>query len=249
MSGKIIEVCVEGVDGFVAAQDGGADRVELCASLLEGGITPSIGTVRAAMRIARIPFFAMVRPRGGDFLYSSLEYRSMLEDVAAFRSLGIPGVVFGCLTAQGRIDVARMMELVATARPMGVTCHRAFDMTRDSAEAIEDLVRCGVDRVLTSGHHETAIDGLDQLTQIVKTAAGRLTVMACGGLNASNIATVRDKADPPELHFAALTTRSGGMEFRNILIGMGGTDKASEYSLTVTDPAEVAATIAAARAM
>ena len=99
------------------------------------------------MDVARIPFFVMVRPRGGDFLYSSLEYRSMLEDVAAFRSLGVAGVVFGCLTPEGRIDVGRMTELAEAARPLGVTCHRAFDMTRDGAEAIEDLVRSGVDRV------------------------------------------------------------------------------------------------------
>ena len=219
---KIIEICVEGVDGLVAAQDGGADRVELCASLLEGGITPSIGTVRAALGIARIPVFVMVRPRGGDFLYSDLEYRSMLEDVAAFRSLGVAGVVFGCLTPDGRIDVGRMTELTEAARPLGVTCHRAFDMTRDSAEAIEDLVRCGVDRVLTSGLRETALDGLDRLTDIVKAAAGRISVMACGGLNA-------------------------GMVFRNLQIGMGAVDKDREYSLTLTDSAEVAATIAAAR--
>ena len=244
---KIIEVCVEGLDGLVAAQDGGADRVELCASLLEGGITPSIGTVRVAVTIARIPFFVMVRPRGGDFLYSDLEYRSMLEDVAAFRSLGVAGVVFGCLTPEGRIDVGRMTQLTEAARPLGVTCHRAFDMTRDAAEAIEDLVRCGVDRVLTSGHRETALDGLDRLTDIVEAAAGRISVMACGGLDAGNIAAVRDRADPPELHFAALVTRPGGMVFRNPLIGMGTTDKGREYALTLTAPAAGAATIAAAR--
>ena len=244
---KTIEICVEGLDGLVAAQDNGADRVELCASLLEGGITPSIGTVRAALGIARIPFFVMVRPRGGDFLYSDLEFRSMLEDVAAFRSIGVPGVVFGCLTPEGRIDVGRMTELTEAARPMGVTCHRAFDMTRDSTEAIEDLVRCGVDRVLTSGHRETALEGLDRLTDIVKAAAGRISVMACGGLHAGNIATVRDRADPPELHFAALTTRPGGMVFRNLQIGMGAADRDREYSLTLTDPVVVASTIAAAR--
>ena len=244
---KTIEICVEGLDGLVAAQDGGADRVELCASLLEGGITPSIGTVRAALGIARIPVFVMVRPRGGDFLYSDLEYRSMLEDVAAFRSLGVPGVVFGCLTPDGRIDVGRMTELTKAARPMGVTCHRAFDMTRDGTEAIEDLVRCGVDRVLTSGQRETALDGLDRLTAIVKAAAGRISVMACGGLDVRNIATVRDRADPPEFHFAALTTRPGGMVFRNLHIGMGTADKDREYSLTLTDPVAVASTIAVAR--
>ena len=244
---KIIEVCVEGIDGLVSAQDAGADRVELCASLLEGGITPSLGTVRAAREVARIPFFVMVRPRGGDFLYSDLEYRSMLEDIAAFRELGVPGVVFGCLTPDGRIDVGRMTELTAAARPMGVTCHRAFDMTRDGAEAIEDLVRCGVDRVLTSGQRNSALDGLDRLQETVEAAAGRISVMACGGLDVRNIATVRDRADPPELHFAALTTRPSGMVFRNFHIDMGAGDKDREYTLTLTDQAEVAATIAAAR--
>ncbi len=249
MTRKTIEICVEGIDGLVAAQDGGADRVELCASLLEGGITPSMGTVRAAMRLARIPFFVMVRPRGGDFLYSSLEYQTMLEDVTAFRDLGVPGVVFGCLTPEGRIDVTRMTALTKAARPLGVTCHRAFDMTRDAVEAVEDLVRCGVDRVLTSGHRETALEGLDQLANIVKTAAGRISVMACGGLDALNIATVRNQADPPELHFAALTSRPSEMIFHNPHIGMGGVDKASEYTITLTDPAAVAKTVAAARRM
>ena len=244
---KIIEVCVEGIDGLVAAQDAGAERVELCASLLEGGLTPSLGTVRAAMDVARIPFFVMVRPRGGDFLYSDLEYRSMLEDVAAFRALGVPGVVFGCLAPDGRIDVARMTELTETARPMGVTCHRAFDMTRDAAEAIEDLVQCRVDRVLTSGQRDTALQGLDRLTEIIAVAAGRISVMACGGLDARNIATVRDRVDPPELHFAALTSRPSDMVFRNLHVEMGAADKDREYTLTLTDPAKVAATITAAR--
>ena len=244
---KIIEVCVEGIDGLVAAQDAGADRVELCASLVEGGITPSLGTVRAAMGVARVPFFVMVRPRGGDFLYSDLEYRSMLEDVAAFRELGVLGVVFGCLTPDGRIDVGRMTELTETARPMGVTCHRAFDMTRDAAEAIEDLVRCHVDRVLTSGQRDTALESLDGLVRIVEAAAGRISVMVCGGLDADNIAIVRDRVDPPEFHFAALTDRPSGMVFRNLHIGMGAADKDREYTLTSTSPADVAATIMAAR--
>ena len=158
-----IEICVEGVDGLVAAQEAGADRVELCASLLEGGLTPSLGVVREALRVATIPFHVIIRPRGGDFLYSELEFGAMVEDVKAMRELGVAGVVIGCLTADGRIDADRTKALVEAARPMKVTCHRAFDMTVDYREALETLIACGVDRVLTSGQRDTAIEGIDIL--------------------------------------------------------------------------------------
>src|SRR5262245_24749798 len=170
----LIEVCVEGIDGLLAAQAAGADRVELCASLLEGGITPSFGTVREAMRLATIPFHVIVRPRGGDFLYSEAEFASMLADVAELRRLGVAGVVVGCLTADGEIDEPRMRGLVEAAGPLNVTCHRAFDMTRDPGAALEALVRAGVGRVLSSGQRDTAIDGIDLLAALVKQAAGRI---------------------------------------------------------------------------
>jgi copper homeostasis protein len=151
MTTPLIEICVEGLDGFLAAQEGGADRVELCASLIEGGLTPSVGTILEVKARARIPFHVIIRPRGGDFLYSDTEFASMLADVKALRELGVPGIVIGCLTPDGRIDEDRTAQLVRAARPMKVTCHRAFDMTRDPEEALEALIRCGVDRVLTSG--------------------------------------------------------------------------------------------------
>ncbi|MEO8883863.1 MAG: copper homeostasis protein CutC, partial [Devosia sp.] len=179
-----IEICVEGIDGLVAAQNAGADRVELCASLIEGGLTPSLGTVRQALAIGTIPFHVIIRPRGGDFLYSELEFDSMVEDVKAMRALGAAGVVFGCLTADGRIDEPRMKALVDAAQPMATTCHRAFDMTRDYKEAVEALIRAGVDRVLTSGQRDTAIEGIDILKDTVATADGRLVIMACGALDA-----------------------------------------------------------------
>jgi copper homeostasis protein len=243
----LIEICVEGVDGFAAAQSAGADRVELCASLLEGGLTPSLGVVRATLAIARIPFHVIIRPRGGDFLYSEREYRTMLEDVRACRELGVAGVVFGCLTADGRIDDARMLELTEAARPMRVTCHRAFDMTRDPEEAIEALVRAGVDRVLTSGQRDTALEGIDILKRTHDAARGRIVIMACGALDEGNIAEVLRRSEADELHFAALTTTSSGMTFRNPHIGMGGTALEREFELTLTDPDKVRRTIAAAR--
>ena len=243
----LIEICVEGIDGLLAAEQAGADRVELCASLVEGGITPSFGTVREALRLAKIPFHVIVRPRGGDFLYSDTEFASMVEDVAALRDIGVAGVVVGCLRPDGAIDEARMRGLVAAAGPLAVTCHRAFDMTRDPDEALEALIRAGVDRVLTSGQRDTAIEGAALLAALVKQAAGRIIILGCGALDASSIATVRARTGLTEMHFAALKDVASGMVFRNPHVGMGGSDLDREYRNTLTDGAAVAATIAAAR--
>ncbi len=243
----LIEICVEGVDGLVAAQQAGADRVELCASLVEGGITPSLGTVREALRLATIPFHVIVRPRGGDFLYSQAEFQSMLGDVAALREFGVAGVVVGCLTVEGDIDEARMAALVEAAGPLAVTCHRAFDMTRDPAAALEALIRSRVGRVLTSGQRDTALEGVELLAALVRQADGRIIVMGCGALDADNIRSVRDKAGLTEMHFASLKHEPSAMRFRNPNVGMGGNELDREYRNTVTDAALVKATIAAAR--
>jgi len=243
-----IEICVEGIDGLVAAQEAGADRVELCASLLEGGLTPSLGVVQEALRLATIPFHVIIRPRGGDFLYSEREFATMLADVTAMKELGVAGVVIGCLTADGRIDEARTRALVDAARPLKVTCHRAFDMTADYGAAIEALVRCGVDRVLTSGQRDTAMAGIDILKDIQARADGRIVVMACGGLDETNIAAIRKATDVDEMHFAALHTVPSPMTYRNPHVGMGGTALKREYEITFTDVEAVRRTIAAARA-
>ncbi|HEV7248586.1 MAG TPA: copper homeostasis protein CutC [Shinella sp.] len=247
MTKPLIELCVEGIDGFLAAQDAGADRVELCASLVEGGLTPSLATIRAAVKAAKIPVHVIIRPRGGDFLYSHTEFETMVEDIKALRDEGVAGVVIGCLTPDGRIDEARTKTLVAAARPMSVTCHRAFDMTADAREALEALIRCGVNRVLTSGQRDTAVEGIAILKSAHEQAAGRIVVMGCGALDAENIKKVRDETGLTELHFAALTTVPSGMTFRNPHVGMGGTEKDREYELTLTDEDAVRATIAAAK--
>ena len=244
-----IEICVEGTDGLIAAQNAGADRVELCASLIEGGLTPSLGVIREALRVATIPFHVIIRPRGGDFLYSEVEFNSMVEDIKALRDMGtIAGVVIGCLTADGKIDEARTRTLVDAARPMAVTCHRAFDMTADYRAAIEALIACGVDRVLTSGQRDTAVEGSDILKDSMAIAAGRIVIMACGELDAANIAGVRQATGVDEMHFAALKTLKSEMDFRNPHVGMGGTAIEREYEVTITDTAAVRATIDAARA-
>ncbi len=248
MPQPLIEICVEGIDGLAAAQAAGADRVELCASLLEGGLTPSMGVIRQALKIATIPFHVIIRPRGGDFLYSELEYQTMLDDVRACRELRVAGVVFGCLTADGRIDEARMTALSAAARPMKITCHRAFDMTRDPEEAIEALVRSGVDRVLTSGQRDTALLGLDILKRTHDAARGRIKIMVCGALDETNIAEVLRRSEGDELHFSAPHTVPSGMAFRNPNVGMGGTAYEREFEVTLTDQDAVRRTITAARA-
>ncbi len=241
----LIEICVEGIDGVMAAESAGADRVELCASLMEGGLTPSYGTIRTAIERASIPVFPIIRPRGGDFLYSDLEFETMLADVAACREMGVKGVVFGCLTPDGRYDEPRMRALVEAAGPMSTTSHRAFDMTRDIAESVEALVRCGVSRVLTSGQRDTAMEGIVNIRRTVELAGDRLKVMACGFLDLDNIAEVHRATGVREMHFAALKQMPSGMIWQNDDVGMGSTAKSREYELTVTDPALVAATIAA----
>ena len=246
MCRPIFEICVEGIDGVMAAEAAGADRVELCASLMEGGLTPSLGAIKIALQQASIPVYPIIRPRGGDFLYSDLEFQAMLTDVAACREIGAKGVVFGCLMPEATFDEPRMRALVEAAGTMDTTSHRAFDMTRDLAEAVEALVRCGVKRVLTSGLRDTAFEGLDNLARTVKLAKGRLIVMACGALAPDNIAKVREKTGVHEMHFAALAQLPSRMTWRNPHVGMGSSDRAREYELTVTDPTLVAATIASA---
>jgi len=243
----LIEICVEGIDGLVAAQQGGADRVELCASLLEGGLTPSLGTVRAALDVATVPFHVMVRPRGGDFLYSAREFDSMRDDVAVFREAGVAGVVFGCLTEEAEVDTNRTRALVQLAGPAATTFHRAFDMTRDAEAALDALIACGVGRVLTSGQRDRAEDGAPLLRRLHKQAAGRIVVLGCGGLRPETIAGVQAVAQLDELHFSAPMQIASGMRWRNATLGMGGTAVDREYLLTLTDPALVARTIAAVR--
>ena len=243
----LFEICVEGVDGAVAAQEGGGDRVELCASLLEGGLTPSFGTIRAALKLCYLPIHVILRPRGGDFLYSDAEFASMLDDAREIAKQNAAGIVIGCLTEDGRIDEVRMKALRDAAQPLSVTCHRAFDMTRDPEEALEALVRCGVHRVLTSGQRSTAVEAIPLLKKLNAQAAGRIIIMACGELAPDNIVRVVKETGGTEFHFAALHQMPSGMTYRNAEVGMGGTELDREYTNTLTDPARVRATIAAAR--
>jgi len=247
MTRPFLEVSIEGVDGLLVAQENGADRVELCASVLEGGITPSIGMVREALRRALIPVFVIVRPRGGDFLYSEAEFESMRQDVMAFKDLGVPGVVTGCLTAGGAVDEQRTAELLQLARPMSFTFHRAFDMVRDPVQSLEVLINLGVDRLLTSGQRSTAVEGLATLKHLGQLANGRIIVMPCGSIRAANVGQVCRETGLWELHFGAHKTESSAMSYRNPQVAMGLTEQDHEYVKTVTDPTTVRSMVEAAR--
>lgn len=241
------EVCVESAEAAIAAQEGGADRVELCSDLLEGGLTPSHGTLRVARERLRIGIMAMVRPRGGDFCYSDTEFAVMREDLLAARQLGANGVVFGILNPDGTIDRERTGELVDLARPLPVTFHRAFDVTRDPFEALDTLIGLGIDRVLTSGQEPTVLEGLDLIAELVRRAAGRIIVMPGGGITEWTMGRIAEASGAAELHFASLEPREGRMVHRNSRVFMGGTLRPPEYSQDVTRAESVAAVIAAGR--
>jgi len=243
----VIEVCVESAAGALAAQEGGADRVELCANLLEGGTTPSAGTIRLARQKLTIAMNVIIRPRGGDFCYSDLEFAVMREDIALAKEVGADGVVIGILTADGDVDVARTAELVALARPLSVTFHRAFDMARDPYRALEDLIGLGIDRVLTSGQESSVLEGLDLITDLVRRAGERIIVMPGGGINERNIGKIVAQSGAREVHFAAAASVESPMRYRNARAFMGGELRPPEFALTVTDAGRVQQCMSAAR--
>lgn len=235
----VCEVCVEGLSGAIAAASGGAQRIELCAGLIEGGTTPSAGTVALALDRAPIDIVAMIRPRGGDFLYSDDEFETMLRDVDSIRAAGVFGIATGMLLRDGTVDVERTARIVEAAQPMSVTFHRAFDMTRDPRESLESLVDLGVDRVLTSGQKRNVSEGLNDIRDLVERAAGRIVVMPGCGVEESNVHDVLETTGASEVHFTAFRCHESQMDYRNPAPMMGGAKVPGEYELQVTDPDRV----------
>ena len=232
------ELCAYSVDACRVAARLGVNRVELCASPDEGGVTPSYATIERVTAIEGLDVSVMIRPRGGDFLYSDDEFRTMLEDIAHARRAGAKGVVFGVLTADGRVDVERTRELVKAAEGMETTFHRAVDMAADYRQAIEDVIATGCSRILTSGSYDKAIDGIENITEAVAVAKGRIEIMAGSGVVATNAAQLA-ATGVDALHFSAKKMVIGGMEYRNPRISMGGSSAVNEYALRVVDEEEV----------
>ncbi len=240
----IYEICVDSAAGVRAAKSAGADRVELCADLLEGGITPSRGMMRQARVTADIGLHVIVRPRGGDFLFDDDEFAIMRSDIETAKAEGADGVVIGLLTRAGEVDTVRTRELISLARPLSVTFHRAFDMTREPFEALEALIELGVDRVLTSGQEATALEGLPMVAELVRRAESRIMVMPGGGITSQNVERIIAAAKPKEIHFAALEPTASPMEFIRPQVFMGGELRPPEYDRHVTSAASIRAVIA-----
>eukprot|EP00842_Homolaphlyctis_polyrhiza_P003764 jgi/Hompol1/4389/HPOL_003625-RA len=227
------------------SQHNGAARVELCANLLEGGTTPSAGTIRLCRASIKIPMHVMIRPRGGDFCYSDLEVEIMRQDIRTAKELGADGVVLGLLRPDGSIDTLRTADLVREAAPMSVTFHRAFDMTSDPFKAIEDLIAIGgIQRILTSGQDSGALEGLPLLKQLVTTAADRITILPGGGVTPRNMDRIIDALRVQEIHMALPTTIASQMQFRNPNVFMGIAITTPEYDRSVTDAVAVRAVTA-----
>ncbi|XP_054654516.1 copper homeostasis protein cutC homolog isoform X1 [Dunckerocampus dactyliophorus] len=227
----LMEVCVDSVESAVNAERGGAGRLELCCSLMEGGLTPSVGLLQVVKRYVKIPVYVMIRPRGGDFLYSDQEVEVMRKDMEVMKNHGADGFVLGALTEDGRVDAELCMEFLAAARPLPVTFHRAFDMVHDAAVALETLVSLGFQRVLTSGCDNSALEGLPLIKRLVDQAKGRITIMPGGGITERNLQRILEGSGAQEFHCSARSSRDSAMKFRNNSVTMGASLSAPEYSL------------------
>lgn len=240
----LVEICSNSVESCLAAQEGGADCVELCAGIPEGGTTPSYGemiTARDLLTDTRLNI--IIRPRGGDFLYSPLEIKIMLEDIEMARVIGANGVVFGCLTPDGDIDVPTMKKLMDASEGLSVTFHRAFDVCRDPRKALEQLIELGCDRILTSGQQPNAEAGIPLLKELNKQAAQRIILLAGCGINETNIRRIAMETGIGEFHFSARERIKSEMQYRNEAVSMGGTVLINEYERDVTTAQRVKETI------
>lgn len=235
------EICANSVLSCIAAQQGGADRVELCSAIPEGGTTPSYGEMSLARDSISIALNVIIRPRGGDFLYAPEEIEAMVRDIAAARRCGADGLVFGALRPDGSVDKQAMSVLMSAAGDLPVTFHRAFDHARDPFEALEDIISLGCARILTSGQKPTALEGAPLLAELVRKAAGRIIIMPGCGIRENNIAEIASVTGAREFHFSAREQVASGMQFRNTAVCMGA--QCDEFVREMTTAARVSRTI------
>jgi copper homeostasis protein len=206
----VLEVAVDTLDWALAAERGGAHRIELCRELSSGGLTPSVELMRLARKRVRLPIFAMIRPRGGDFVYSEADFAEMQRDVTVAARMGMNGVVLGIVAESGQIDIERTRQLVELARPLPVTFHRAFDASADLQRSLEDVIRTGAVRILTSGGAPSAQAGVRCLTNLVETASTRIVVMPGGGISAMNVGRIAKTTGAREFHAGLSSVRADG---------------------------------------
>lgn len=229
MKTSLLEICCYSVASAVIAEKSGANRIELCAGIYEGGTTPSAASIDMVKKMVHIPVHVIIRPRGADFLYSHLEFETMKQEISFCKKMGVDGIVSGILHADGSIDVERTRELVELSCPMSFTFHRAFDMVKDHFLALEQLIDLKVDRILTSGGQQTASKGMDLLKQLIEKAEGRILIMPGSGVNEENIAQLREWTKATEFHCSSKVLVRGQMNYQNPNISMGGEGSIPEY--------------------
>ena len=222
-----IEVSAYSVQWAIDAQKAGAQRVELCDNIYEGGTTPSIASIELARKHLDIELYVIIRPRGGDFLYSDIEFETMKRDIEHAKAAGVDGLVFGLLNKDGSVDIDRTKELVELSKPLKVTFHRAFDVAKEPFTALEDIVACGCHRILTSGQKDKAIDGLPLLAQLVKKAGNRISIMPGSGIDENNILELKNKSKAFEFHLSGKKTIQTKMDYINKDVNFNAIQKSS----------------------
>jgi len=233
-----LEACVNSAPSAIEAAKGGADRIELCENMTEGGCTPSHGSIVLARKAIAIDLFVMIRPRGSDFLYSEEEFDVMKEDILMAKSAGADGVVFGLLNPDGSVDMERTKKLVELSAPMKITFHRAFDMTSDPFQAMEDLISLGIGRILTSGQQENVLSGANLIRKLIMNANGRIVIMPGGGIKEHNIREVIEATGAGEYHLYLPKSLPSRMTFINTNIHMGRKDS-PEYESVIVDAEKI----------
>ncbi len=199
-----LEIACFNLESALIAQNGGADRVELCDDFSSGGITPNYGTFETARKLISIDLFVMIRPRGGNFIYSDEEFEQMKKDILHFKSMNANGFVFGILNEDGSINANQNNELVELAKPLPCSFHRAFDVSKDLVKNLEAVIECGFKTVLTSGQTKSAIEGIEQLEQLVRHSKNRIVIMPGGGVRSSNIEFIKEKVPTSYYHSSAI---------------------------------------------
>lgn len=221
-----LEICCADADSVIAANEGGADRIELCSALSEGGVTPSAGLIAFATTHSSIPVNVLIRPRSGDFVYSDQEIELMINDIETAGRLGAAGVVIGALLPSGGIDIRNCKKMIDAAKENGlsVTFHRAFDLCRNPLESLTQIIELGCDRLLTSGQSPTAIDGIRLLSQLIETASDKIIIMPGAGISPKNAGSILSSTGASEIHASASITIGSSMIFKNKTVSMGNHD-------------------------
>lgn len=246
MNNILSEICVESLDGALVAQNTGANRIELCSSLSEGGLTPSAGLLQQVRKNIQLPIHVMIRPRRGDFCYSSLEIDTMIADIVHAKEQGTDGIVFGLLNTSGTININQTKQLIEAAYPLSVTFHRAFDLTRDPFEALETLTSLGINRILTSGSAPTVEQGIETLHKLITEAQDRIIIMPGGGITEQNVKTIIQKTQAKEIHFSGRTQIESPMQYHNKKLAFSSASQ-SEYTHHVTNADRICAILNATK--